>query len=289
MYSSKADGIRFSPSRAISRRNIPRPSAGRWRQCDRRAIRASPLAWMRRGLERRERFSRGAALLRRSINAPVVLNRRQQSMGDLVSSRASQAARRRLLPRAASAMGSPGCASMATMRWRSMPRRCNGRRSARGPGKRPDADRAFHLPRRGPFDVGRSRPVPLAPTKGRRGRWAIRSRRLKAHHLIGAGRMGRGAPRRAGQASSPSDGKSARPEGSREERHSRATACTSRSTRCSTDVFEEMPWHLARAASADAGRRVKRADQMAMERGGMMNFLTPRRGERSLEIAKASC
>ena len=54
-------------------------------------------------------------------------------------------------------------------------RRALGRRP-RARERRADADRALHLPRRGPFDLGRSQRLPLRAGSARNGRSAIRSR-----------------------------------------------------------------------------------------------------------------
>ena len=94
----------------------------------------------RRGLDRRGRDGRGRlplrADLRRGLRAPVILNVGQQPMGDLAASRASPAPSARPSRSARSAMASRACASTATTRWRSMPRRA-GRPSARATNQGP--------------------------------------------------------------------------------------------------------------------------------------------------------
>ena len=134
----------------------------------------------RRGLDRRRLDRRGRlplrADLRRGLSRAGDPQRRQQPVGDL---ELPGHRRRRERPPSRRAAIGYGIAGAARRRQRLPGGLCgdrNGRPSARATNLGPDADRAFHLPRRGPFDLRRSDRNTAPPTSRAPGRSAIRSR-----------------------------------------------------------------------------------------------------------------
>ena len=161
-----------SPSPAISARSFRRRSAGRWRRPTRRHA-ASPRRWIGEGATAEGDFHH-ALTFAVGLSRAGHPQRRQQSVGDLVLSGRSPAARGDLRRARASASAFPRSASTATTFLAVYAASTVGGR-ARPRQSRPDADRVFHLSRRRPFDRATIPPAIAPATKGGTGRSAIRS------------------------------------------------------------------------------------------------------------------
>ena len=149
-----------------------RRSAGRWRRRYKGDDRIAA-AWIGDGSTAEGDFHH-ALTFAAVYRAPVILNvvNNQWAISTLPGHRRRRATRPS--PRAASATACRRCASTATTSSRSMPRPQWAAERARA-NLGADADRAFHLPRRRPFDLRRSQPLSPGRRGASAGRWAIRS------------------------------------------------------------------------------------------------------------------
>ena len=198
----------------------------------------------RDGLDRRRRDRRGrlpfGADLRRGLPGAGRSSPWSTTSGRSRASRASPAPSRRPSPAARSAMASPGLrvdgndalAVYAATRWAA-----DRARIEQGA----DADRIFHLSRRGPFDLGRPERL---PPRGRSAGVAA-GRPDRAAEGASASRSANGttsATRRSTRNSTP-------PSAPRRRRPKSSASCRSRasttSRRCSRTSIAEVPWHIA--------------------------------------------